>query len=80
MDLSEFLCEFVAEAADHLATAESHLMTLRRDPDATEALQACFRSLHTVKGGAAFLNQERIKDLAHAAEVSAHPTRVAPPT
>ncbi len=68
MDPTEFLCEFVAEAADHLASAEGHLMTLRRQPEATDALQACFRSLHTVKGGAAFLSQDRIKHLAHAAE------------
>lgn len=66
----ELLVEFVAEATEHLAKAEEILLGFGRDPgaDDAEAVNACFRSLHTIKGCAGFLDLPRIRHLSHAGE------------
>jgi two-component system chemotaxis sensor kinase CheA len=66
--LDEFLRDFISESRDHLGQAESNLLHLNNHPDDEAAIHACFRSLHTIKGGAGFLGQTRIQALAHAAE------------
>ena len=60
--------DFLTESREYLATAESSLMSLELSPGDSEALNAVFRSFHTVKGMAAFLNLTSISGLAHAAE------------
>ncbi len=67
-DNSEFLQEFIAEATEHLDSAEACLLELGKDPGKPAALDACFRDLHSIKGGAGFLDLTRIQALAHAAE------------
>lgn len=67
-NLDEFLRDFIAEAREHLGQAESCLLRLHDHPDDEASIHACFRSLHTIKGGAGFLGQGRIQALAHAAE------------
>src|SRR5918912_949080 len=52
MDLSAFLDEFRAEAAEHLRTLDAQLLALERDPTATAPIRAMFISCHTIKGGA----------------------------
>jgi two-component system chemotaxis sensor kinase CheA len=65
----EMLGEFLHEATEHLANAAGLLLTLAKAPTVdAEALNACFRALHTVKGCAGFLDLHRIKGLAHAGE------------
>ena len=65
----EMLGEFINEATEHFATAASLLLSLTKttavDP---ETVNACFRSLHTVKGCAGFLDLHRIRRVAHAGE------------
>lgn len=67
----DLLVEFLAEATDHLGQAEDHLLALLRagaaDAD-SERVNACFRSLHTIKGNSGFLSLPRINRLAHAGE------------
>jgi two-component system chemotaxis sensor kinase CheA len=65
----DLLAEFVSEATEHLGKAEALLLALCRSeaPDA-EGVNACFRSLHTVKGLSGFLDLNRVKALAHGAE------------
>ena len=48
----EMMSEFVAEASDHLTRAEEILLGFSRQPDQVdaEAINACFRALHTIKG------------------------------
>ncbi len=65
---AEFILEFVAESREHLDTGESCLLRLVRDHADSDAVQACFRALHTIKGGAGFMGLERIQSLAHVAE------------
>ena len=67
-DNTEFIHEFVAESREHLDAGEGCLLRLSKNPQDDDAVQACFRSLHTVKGGAGFMGLERIQHLAHAAE------------
>ncbi len=67
-DNREFLAEFLAEAADHLDAAEASLLTLGGDHADRSAIESCFRALHSIKGGAGFMDLGRIQALAHAAE------------
>ena len=63
----EFLDEFYAEAREHLLTAEEDVLALEQasgNPDA-EMINRLFRSLHSIKGGAACVNLLKIKELAH---------------
>ena len=66
----EFLDEFYAEAREHLLTAEEDVLALEQasgNPDA-EMINRLFRSLHSIKGGAACVNLLKIKEMAHAME------------
>jgi len=67
-DDKDLLENFVVEATDHLHIAEVQLLTLETTPDDAEAVNAVFRSFHTIKGVAAFLGLEHMRTLAHEAE------------
>jgi two-component system, chemotaxis family, sensor kinase CheA len=67
-DNIEFLQEFVAESREHLDTSENCLLLLAKNAADPDAVQGCFRALHTIKGGAGFMGLERIQSLAHDAE------------
>ena len=60
--------EFVAEARGHLESAEASILKLEDNPDDAEAINAIFRSFHTIKGVAGFMNLKQIGALAHSAE------------
>ena len=60
--------EFVAEARDHLQTAEAALLDLEANPGDRESLNAVFRAFHTIKGAAGFLGLPDIQKLSHHAE------------
>jgi two-component system, chemotaxis family, sensor kinase CheA len=64
----ELLSDFVLEAREHLASLESQLLVLERDPSNSEALNAIFRSFHTIKGLAGFLELREIQKVAHEVE------------
>jgi two-component system chemotaxis sensor kinase CheA len=64
----ELVQEFLVEARAHLATVESGLLLLEREPRNAEALNSVFRSFHTIKGLAAFLGAVAIQELAHETE------------
>ncbi len=60
--------DFITEAGEHLETAESTLLELESQPDDTELINKVFRSFHTIKGMAGFLNLTEIGSLAHSSE------------
>jgi len=60
--------DFIAEAAEHLETAESSLLELENHPQDGELVNKIFRGFHTIKGMAGFLNLSDIQSLAHSAE------------
>lgn len=64
----EMMTMFVSESTEHLETAEPHFLTLEDDPHDADAIDAIFRSFHTVKGTAGFMELHDISKLAHEAE------------
>jgi two-component system chemotaxis sensor kinase CheA len=52
--------EFVTESRGHLEAAEAEILKLEEAPDNLEAINAVFRSFHTIKGVAGFLNFRQI--------------------
>ena len=64
----DLLVEFFSEAVDHLAQIEAALLALEQKPDDPEALNAIFRSFHTIKGNAGFLGLVPMQTLAHEVE------------
>lgn len=64
----ELVQEFLIEAREHLSGVEAGILTLEREPGDAEALNAVFRSFHTIKGLAGFLGATAIHELAHETE------------
>jgi two-component system chemotaxis sensor kinase CheA len=64
----ELLSDFILESREHLSSLETQLLTLDRDPADAEALHSVFRSFHTVKGLAGFLELWDIQTVAHEVE------------
>jgi two-component system chemotaxis sensor kinase CheA len=62
------LKEFVVEALDLATNVEEHLLTLERHPGDANTLNALFRSFHTIKGGAGFMNLPAIVSACHLTE------------
>lgn len=67
-ELREIFDEFSVEANEHLEILESKLLELEKDPSNEELINAAFRSMHTLKGGAGFLGLTAIVEVAHRAE------------
>jgi two-component system chemotaxis sensor kinase CheA len=64
----ELMAEFLSEGADHVRTIENNLLLLEQDARNSGALQAVFRSFHTMKGLAGFLEMPVLQTLAHEVE------------
>ncbi len=64
----ELMGDFVNEAGEHLATIESQILVLERDPTAHDPLHAAFRGFHTIKGLAGFLDLGDIRAVSHEVE------------
>jgi two-component system chemotaxis sensor kinase CheA len=65
---SELLNEFIIENTELANMAESAILDWEKNPDNQELLNTIFRSFHTIKGTASFLNLDCVKDMAHHAE------------
>lgn len=59
---------FLAEARDHLDAAEECLLRLEKQADDREAIQSCFRAMHTLKGCSSFFQVSGIERMSHACE------------
>src|SRR5689334_25378211 len=66
--MDDMLKEFVVEAMDLAVNVEEHLLRLERDPDNKETLNAVFRTVHTIKGGAGFMNLGALVTACHLTE------------
>ncbi len=62
------IADFINESREHLHEAEVQLLTLESDPENVDSLNAVYRSFHTIKGVAGFLNLQAISTLSHATE------------
>lgn len=65
MDLSSFTSVFFEEASEHLSNMESLLLGIDVSNPDIEALNAVFRSAHSVKGGAATFGFEKLQRTTH---------------
>jgi two-component system chemotaxis sensor kinase CheA len=65
---ASLLGEFITEAREHCANAEQMLMDLESGSDKDGAINAIFRSFHTIKGAAGFLDLKPVLVLAHDSE------------
>ena len=65
LDLSKFIGRFSGEARDHLTRLTTGLAALEAQPDDAEAINALFRSAHTIKGSARMLKLTGISTTAH---------------
>jgi two-component system chemotaxis sensor kinase CheA len=66
--MDDMLKDFVVEAMDLAVNVEEHLLRLERDPNNKETLNAVFRSFHTIKGGAGFMNLGALVSACHLTE------------
>ncbi|MDE2430129.1 MAG: Hpt domain-containing protein, partial [Burkholderiales bacterium] len=66
--MDDMLKEFVVEALDLATNVEEHLLSLERNPSDMNTLNAVFRSFHTIKGGAGFMNLSAMVSACHLTE------------
>lgn len=64
----EILQDFLIEAGELLENLNEQLVELEHRPDDPDLLNAVFRSFHTIKGGAGFLNLDSLVAVCHRAE------------
>src|SRR5689334_24365814 len=64
----EILQDFLVEAGEILEQLYEQLVELESRPDDADLLNAIFRGLHTVKGGAGFLQLNELVECCHIAE------------
>lgn len=64
----EILQDFLVEAGEIIEKLDEQLVQIEKEPDNKDLLNAIFRSFHTVKGGAGFLELTELVDICHAAE------------
>ncbi|TCK04567.1 chemotaxis protein CheA [Phorcysia thermohydrogeniphila] len=67
-ELREILEEFLVEAEEILENLDQDLVDLENNPQDKELLNKIFRGMHTLKGGAGFLNLTPIVEIAHRIE------------
>jgi two-component system chemotaxis sensor kinase CheA len=65
---AELIADFLVEAREHLALIETQMLELERNSGAMEVLHSVFRTFHTIKGLAGFLEFHRIQEVAHEVE------------
>ena len=66
--MEDMLKDFVVEALDLATNVEEHLLSLERNPGDLNTLNAVFRSFHTIKGGAGFMNLGAMVSACHLTE------------
>ncbi|HET8655786.1 MAG TPA: Hpt domain-containing protein [Longimicrobiaceae bacterium] len=68
MDQASYVALFLTEAREHLTTLGDGLHRLATRPDDLEAVNGCFRAVHTLKGMAGMMGYTRTSRMAHALE------------
>ncbi|MDD3014321.1 MAG: Hpt domain-containing protein [Candidatus Gastranaerophilales bacterium] len=64
----EYWQDFIAETKEHLENIELNVLILERDAQNIQILNIMFRSFHSIKGLAGFVNQNLIQEIAHKTE------------
>jgi two-component system chemotaxis sensor kinase CheA len=66
--MDDMLKDFVVEALELATTVEEQLLSLERNPDDPNTLNAVFRAFHTIKGGAGFMGLPAMVSACHLTE------------
>jgi len=66
--MAALLEAFLAESDEGLSAAEEALLVLERAPEDADALGACFRAVHTIKGNSGIFDFDAMTRVAHAVE------------
>ncbi len=66
--MEELLHDFLSEASEMLSDVDAKLIDLEKSPADSKLLNDIFRSFHTIKGGAGFLNATELVTLCHLTE------------
>jgi len=64
----ELVSDFMVEAREHLGNVETQLLAIEQDPTGAGPLQSLFRSFHTIKGLAGFLEFHEVQGVCHEVE------------
>ncbi len=67
-DTARYAELFLTESRDNLVAMNEALLRLERDPRDSEAIDAAFRAVHTIKGMAGVMGYGPVADLAHDVE------------
>lgn len=67
-EMEEIISEFITEAEESLDKIEPLFVELEQRGEDKDMLDEIFRSMHTIKGAAGFLNFQSIVDVAHSSE------------
>src|SRR6056297_2830837 len=65
---SEMLEVFLTDAEEQLTILENELLNMEANPDDEETIKTIFRSMHTLKGSAGFVNLTGIESFTHKLE------------
>lgn len=66
--MDEIVAEFLVESRENLDRLDAEFVELEQDPGSGELLGSIFRTIHTIKGTAAFLDFGQLERVAHNAE------------
>ena len=66
--MDDLLADFLTETNEGLASLDTALLQLERNPANSAVLSEVFRTVHTIKGTCGFLGLPRLEGVAHAAE------------
>jgi two-component system chemotaxis sensor kinase CheA len=67
-EMDEIISEFIIEAEESLDKIEPLFVELEQKGEDKDMLDDIFRSMHTIKGAAGFLNFQNVVDVAHSSE------------
>jgi len=68
IDLSKYKALFLSETQEHLQSMNDCLLKMEKGEQDDETISAIFRNAHSIKGMAASMGYEPIRDLAHSME------------
>ena len=66
--IDRVLSDFIVESQENLERLDHEFVALEHDPNNEELLASIFRTIHTIKGSAGFLNLTNLEQVSHYAE------------
>ena len=68
MDVSQYLEIFLDETKEHLASLNTHILSLEECPDDTDTINEIFRAAHSLKGMSGTMGYKRMQTVTHEME------------